>query len=114
VPVLSSRLNSIADATEGHAAWLRHAINAREAALRMLQNRFREDLEVAAQLVGNTKPAAVELQEQYANKLMAAYLAESEQLFELMGKLARAGLLSTPPHRDLYSDEKPGRNLQRR
>lgn len=102
VPVLSSRLSSIAGATDAHAAWLCQATNARDAALRILQNRFRDDLEVATQLVGPTKPAAVALQTEYANKLMAAYLAESEKLFELMGKLVGAGPLrssttSAPP-----------------
>ena len=98
-PASSSALDSTAGATDdGKAACLRDAINAREAALRLLQNRFREDLEFAAQLVGHTKPAAVQLQEQYANELMKAYLAESEQLLDLMGKLGRAGLLMAPAH----------------
>ena len=98
-PTSSSPLDSTAGATDdGQDAWVRHATNAREAALRLLQNRFREDLEFAAQLVGHTKPAAVQLQEQYANELMKAYLAESEQLLDLMGKLGRARLLTAPAH----------------
>ena len=98
-PVLSNRLSSIAGATDSHVAWLRQATNARDAALRILQNRFKDDLEVATQLVSPTKPSAIELQAQYANKLMAAYLAESEKLFELMGRLVRAGLLRAPTSR---------------
>jgi hypothetical protein len=98
-PTSSSALDSTAGATDdGKAACLRDAINAREAALRILQNRFREDLEFAAQLVGHTKPAAVQLQEQYANELMRAYLAESEQLLERMGNLTRDGLPIAPTH----------------
>ena len=98
-PTSSSALDSTAGATDdGKAACLRDAISAREAALRILQNRFREDLEFAAQLVGHTKPAAVQLQEQYANELMRAYLAESEQLLERMSNLTRDGLPIAPTH----------------
>ena len=95
-PVLSSRLSSIVGATDSDIAWLRQATNARDAALSILQNRFRDDLEVATQLVGPTKPSAIDLQAEYADRLMAAYLAESEKLFEVMAKLVRPGLLRSP------------------
>jgi hypothetical protein len=107
-PISSSPLDSIAGAIDDRqAAWLRHATGAREAILRILQNRFREDLEFAAQLVGHTKPVAVQYQEQYANELMKAYLAESEQLLERMGNLGQAGPLTAPAHRGFDRDDRP-------
>jgi hypothetical protein len=98
-PASSSYATRSDGATYGHKAWLHQAIKAREAALHLLQDRFRNDLEAAAQLVGGSRPAAIESQAEYATKLKADYLAESEKLFDLMSQLARHGCLGSllPP-----------------
>ena len=82
---------------EAHDAWLHQATKAREAALRLLLNRFTSDIEAARELFGGSKPADVERQAEYARKLTADYLAESEKLFELIAKLNRHGFACKEP-----------------
>jgi|SRR5215471_661157 len=75
--------------SEAHLLWVLQGTKAREAALRLLLNRFASDIEAAKELFAATKPAELELQVEYARKLTADYLTESEKLFELVGSLTR-------------------------
>jgi hypothetical protein len=75
--------------SEAHQLWLLQASKVREAALRLLLNRFISDIEAARELFGATKSSKLELQVEYARKLTADYLTESEKLFELVGSLTR-------------------------
>jgi hypothetical protein len=91
---------SIEGLVNDHSAWLRQATEVRDEALRLLRGRFTKDLESVAQLVGSRHPEALASKVEYADKLMADYLAKSEKLFELMGRLARDGGLHTPQSRE--------------
>jgi hypothetical protein len=75
--------------SEAHQLWQLQATKVREAALRLLLNRFASDIEAARELFAATKPAALELQVEYARKLTINYLMESEKLFKLVGNLIR-------------------------
>src|SRR5215471_15966765 len=76
-------------AIDEQAAWVDQAKKVRDQALRLMRERFAKDLESAAQVVGNTKPEALAREAEYARKLTAEYLAESDRLFALSGRLAR-------------------------
>jgi hypothetical protein len=78
-----------------HIAWLDQATKARDAAFRLAHDRFMKDFEVAAQLVGCRDPNTLALEMEYADKLTAEYLTESNKLFHLMSKFAQDGLLET-------------------
>jgi hypothetical protein len=69
-------------------AWLDQATKVRDEALRLLHDRFLKDLERATELVGPRKSTALALQAEYAEKLTADYLAESERQFKSMRKRA--------------------------
>ena len=75
--------------SEAHQLWLLQATKVREAALRLLLSRFAGDIEAARELFGATKSSQLELQVEYARKLTADYLTESEKLFDLVGDLIR-------------------------
>jgi hypothetical protein len=92
------------------AAWLYQAQKVRDEALRLLRERFKQDLELATQLLGSRKPDALAAGADYANKLAADYLAESEKLFGLMSKLVQLGDLRTTRNgeRDIGRTEKQG------
>ena len=76
-------------AVDDQAAWLDQAKKVRDQALRLMRERFAKDLESAEQLVGSTKADALAREAEYARKLTAEYLAESERLFALSSRLAR-------------------------
>jgi hypothetical protein len=76
-------------AANDYAAWLDQATNVRDKTFRFLQDRFIKDVGEAAQFVGCIDPNALALQMEYATKLTADYLAESEKMFELMTRLAQ-------------------------
>jgi hypothetical protein len=76
-----------------YAAWLDQATKMRDKAFRFLQDRFIKDVGEAAQFVRCIDPNALALQKEYATKLTADYLAESEKMFELMTRLAQKGRL---------------------
>ena len=78
---------------DDQTAWLDQAKRVRDQALRLMRERFAKDLESAAEIVGSTKPEVLAREAEYARKLTAEYLAESEKLFALMSRLAR----KTPP-----------------
>jgi hypothetical protein len=73
------------------AAWLRQARLVRDEAFGLLRDRIREDLEFAAQVLGGRNSAAFASEVEYASKLTAEYLAESERLFALMSTLVQNG-----------------------
>jgi hypothetical protein len=76
---------------DDQAVWLEQAKKVRDQALRLLRERFAKDLESAEQVVGSTKPEALAREADYARKLIAQYLAESEKLFALTSRLLRKG-----------------------
>ena len=76
-------------AIDDQTAWLDQARKVRDQALRLMRERFAKDLESAAQIVGSTKPEAVAHEVEYARKLTAEYLVESDRLFALSKRLAR-------------------------
>jgi hypothetical protein len=84
---------SMGSVTNDYAAWLEQATKVRNKAFGFLQDRFIKDIDEAAQFVGRIDPNALALQMEYATKLTADYLAESERLFELMSRLAQNGRL---------------------
>ena len=90
---LNTRPQATDRVADDHAAWLVQATKVRDEALRLMHERFIKDLEDVTQLVGGNDPIAFRLQVEYADKLTAGYLAESERLFDLMNKLGEDGLL---------------------
>lgn len=82
-----NKLSPMEGPVDDRAAWLRGATKERDEALRLLRHRFTKDLEAAAQLVGSRNPKAFASQVEYANKLTADYLTESDKLFTLMNRL---------------------------
>ena len=70
--------------SEAHHLWLLQATRVREAALRLLLNRFAGDIEAPRELFGATKSSELELRFEYARKLTPDYLTESERLFDLI------------------------------
>jgi hypothetical protein len=77
------------NAVDDQAAWLDQAKRVRDQALRLMRERFAKDLESAAQVIGSTKPEALAREAEYARKLTAEYLAESDRLFAVSSRLAR-------------------------
>jgi hypothetical protein len=75
--------------------WLAQATRVREAALRLMLERFGRDLTDVQELVGRSDQNAFASQIDYANKLTASYVAESERMFELISRLARDGWVET-------------------
>jgi hypothetical protein len=94
VTILSTRA-SMGTAANDYAAWLDQATRARDKAFRCLQDRFIKDVGEAAQFAGCIDSNALARQMEYATKLTADYLAESEKMFELMSMLARSGWLES-------------------
>ena len=88
-PVGAKRPPTPQSAVDDQTAWLDQAKRVRDQALRLMRERFAKDLESAAQVVGNTKPEALAREAEYARKLTAEYLAESDRLFALSSRLAR-------------------------
>ncbi len=84
---------SMGSVSGDYAAWLDQATKVRDRAFRFLQDRFIKDVGEAAEFVGCIDPNALALQMEYATKLTADYLAESERMFELMSRLAQNGRL---------------------
>jgi hypothetical protein len=76
-------------AVDEQTAWLDQAKKVRDQALHLMCERFAKDLESAQQIVGSTKADALAREAEYARKLTAEYLAESERLFALSSRLAR-------------------------
>jgi hypothetical protein len=60
-----------------------------------MHERFKKDLEDLSQLAGSRDRKALASQAEYADKLTADYLLESETLFELMRRLAQDDLLES-------------------
>jgi hypothetical protein len=60
-----------------------------------MHERFKKDLEDLRQLAGRRDMKALGSQAEYADKLTADYLLESERLFELMSRLGRDGVLES-------------------
>jgi len=92
-PAVLSMPASMGSVANDYAAWLEQATKVRNKAFGFLQDRFIKDVDEAAQFVGCIDPNALALQMEYATKLTADYLAESERMFELMSRLAQNGRL---------------------
>lgn len=89
----NKRAQSTHTVANDQIAWLAQATKVRDEALRLMRERFSKDLEDVRLFVSCNAPNAFTLQVEYATKLTADYLAESERMFELISKLARDGLL---------------------
>jgi hypothetical protein len=72
-------------------AWVNQATRARDAAFRLAHDRFIKGLDAAARLVHRTDPNAVASAMEYADKLTAEYLTESNKLFQLTSKFVQDG-----------------------
>ena len=77
------------ESVDVQAAGLEQARRVRDEALHLMCERFKQDLAFAAQLLGGKGPDGFVSEVEYANKLMADYLAESEKLFALIGRQDR-------------------------
>ena len=80
---------SIEVMTKPYRAWLRQANRMRDETLRFAQERFKKEIEAAAQLVRCTNPSeAFALQAEFANQMAADYFAEGQKIVELMSEMA--------------------------
>ena len=86
------------------AEWLHQARKVRDEALRLLRERFTQDLESAVEILGSRDPEALAAEVEYANRLTADYLAESEKLFALMGRLVQSEKQHTAQKLEYHSD----------
>jgi len=85
--VPASRVNSRnarERALDDYSLWLPQARRVRDEGLHLLRECFTKDLDSAAQLFGSRNPEALAFAAEYAAKLSADYLADSEKLFALM------------------------------
>ncbi len=71
--------------TKTYSAWLSQANRLRDEALRFAQDQFTKELEAAAQLACCTTPtAALAVEAEFASKMAADYLAESQKMVDLL------------------------------
>lgn len=78
------------------AAWLLQAIKVRNEALNLLHERIEEDLRSATQLFDGRSPDVLASEAEYASKVIADYLIESERLLALTNRLVHDGLSCVP------------------
>ena len=68
-----------------YSAWLSQANRLRDEALRFAQEQFTRELEAAAQLACCTTPtAALAVEAEFASRMAADYLAESQKMVDLL------------------------------
>ena len=93
---------SVEVVTKTYRAWLSRASRVRDEALRFAQDRIEKELEVGVQLARCTSPTeAFTVQAEFASKMAADYLAESQKMIELMGEIAKdvtSSPIASPAH----------------
>jgi hypothetical protein len=91
---------SIEAVTETYKAWLGQASRLQDETIRFAQERFTKELEAAAQLVRCTSPMeAFAVQTEFAQRMAADYIAESQKMVELTGEIAKQISSGPKPHR---------------
>src|SRR5262245_28231607 len=89
--VSAIRIVRVGDLVDGPTAdfqaWQDQAQRARDAALRMMRERFARDLEESGLVLGGNNKSALAVRAEYADALTAAYLIESEKLFSMLRPL---------------------------
>ena len=83
---------SMDEIAKAYSTWLERAAKLSNEAFRFAHYRVTKDLEAAAQLMRCNDPnEALTLQAEFANKLAADYVAESQKMAELVSQLTTEG-----------------------